>query len=162
MSEWLQEDNIESDIIDVKKDQWPVLDEYQGLIFGTGIKIGQWTKEMKSFMKKNKEGINMHSGPKAFFVSSGYAAIPEKYIDIKNEYCRKVLEDIGVKIDNYEAFGGVMDVSQTSKIGWLDKKFLRIAGKESPNFEPNGVNDLRDWNKIEKFTRKIIHSLKKG
>lgn len=162
MSEWLKEKNIDSDIINVKKDQWPELSPYSGLILGSGIKIGRWTKEMKNFLKKKKEGINVFNGPKIFFVSSGYAAIPEKYLEIKEEYCKKALEEIGVVIDNYEAFGGVMDASTASKVGWLDKKILRIAGKESPNFDPKGVNDYRDWNKIKEFTQKFIQTLLDG
>lgn len=117
---------------------------------------------MKNFLKKKKEEINTLSGPKVFFVSSGYAAIPEKYQEIKEEYCKKALEDIGVNVDNYEAFGGIMDASQTSKVGWLDKKLLRIAGKASPNFDPKGINDYRDWNIIEDFTKEFIQTLQKG
>jgi menaquinone-dependent protoporphyrinogen oxidase len=165
MSEWLQENDIDSDIINVKKDPWPELSGYNGLILGSGIKIGQWTKEMKNFMKKKKDEINTFSGPKVFFVSSGYAAIPERYQEIKEEYCKNALEKIGVKvsiIDNYEAFGGVMNVSPDSPAGWLDKRIMKIAGKESPRFDPNGVNDYRDWNKIEEFTKEFIQAIQKG
>lgn len=162
MSEWLHENNIDSDIINVKKDQWPELSQYNGLILGSGIKIGQWTKEIKKFIKKNKEEINTFNGPKVFFVSSGYAAIPERYQEIKEEYCKKALEDIGANIDNYEAFGGVMNMSPDSPVGWLDKKILKVAGKESPNFDPKGINDYRDWNKIEKFTKEFIQTLQQS
>ncbi len=161
MSEWLHEDNIDSDIINVKKDSWPELSLYKGLIFGSGIKIGQWTKEMKNFVKKNKEEINALKGPKVFFVCSGYAAIPERYQEIKEEYCKKVLGDFGVTVDTYEAFGGVMNVSSDSPIGWLDKKILKVAGKDTPNFDPDGVNDSRDWDKIKKFTQEFIQRIKK-
>ncbi|UCE12550.1 MAG: hypothetical protein JSV04_10175 [Candidatus Heimdallarchaeota archaeon] len=155
MFEWLQKENIDSDVINVKKDEWPELAKYSGLILGTGIRIGQWTKEMKNFIKKKKEEINMFRGPKIFFVCSGYAAIPERYQEIKQEYCKKALENLGVSVDsiNYEAFGGVMNASPDSPVGWLDKKMLKIAGKASPDFDPNGINDYRDWNEIEKFTR---------
>lgn len=159
MVEWLKDRNIDSDIINVKKDQWPDIAQYNGLIIGTGIKIGQWTKEMKNFIKKHREDINALDGPKVFFVSSGYAAIPERYHEIKEEYCKKALNGLGVTVDNYEAFGGIMNASPDSPVGWLDKKLLKIAGKASPNFDPNGVNDYRDWNKIEIFTKEFIQTL---
>ena len=161
MSEWLRQSNIDSDIINVKRDQWPKLAQYDGLILASGIKIGQWTKEMKNFIRKKKEEINAFNGPKIFFVSSGYAAIPERYQEIKEEYCKKALENLGVLVDsvNYEAFGGVMDASPDSPVGWLDKKMLKIAGKTSPKFDPNGVNDYRDWNEIEKFTKGFVQAL---
>lgn len=159
MAEWLAENSIDFDLINVKKDPWPELSEYNGLILASGIRIGQWTKEMKSFIKKNKTEISRFNGPIMFFVSSGYAAIPEKYQEIKEEYCTKAFEDLGVQADAYEAFGGVMNVSSSSNVGWLDKKLLKIAGKESPNFDPDGINDYRDWDKIEEFTKEFIERL---
>ncbi|MFX0211614.1 MAG: flavodoxin domain-containing protein [Candidatus Hodarchaeota archaeon] len=162
MVEWLQENKIESDIINVKKDSWPELSHYNGLIFGSGIKIGQWTKEMKKFVKENKEEINALKGPKVFFVCSGYAAIPERYQEIKQEYSKKILVDLGISVDNYEAFGGVMNVSPDSPVGWLDKKILKIAGKKTPDFDPKGVNDSRDWIKIEQFAQEFIRLMKKA
>ncbi|MFX1283375.1 MAG: flavodoxin domain-containing protein [Promethearchaeota archaeon] len=162
MVKWLQENAIKSDIINLKKDSWPELSQYNGIILGSGIKIGQWTKEMKKFMKDNKEEINALKGPKVFFVCSGYAAIPERYQEIKQEYCKNVLVDMGVNVDDYEAFGGVMNVSPDSPVGWLDKKILRIAGKTTPDFDPNGINDSRDWIQIEEFTQKFIRMIKKA
>ncbi|MFX0122591.1 MAG: flavodoxin domain-containing protein [Candidatus Hodarchaeota archaeon] len=160
MVEWLKDNNIDSDIINVKKNQWPKISQYDGLIIGTGIRIGQWTKEVKNFLKNQREDINALIGPKVFFVSSGYAAIPERYHEIKEEYCKKALDGLGVTVDNYEAFGGLMNTSTDSPVGWLDKRLLKIAGKASPNFDPNGVNDFRDWNKIEAFTKEFIEKLK--
>ena len=160
MVEWLKENAIDSDIINVKTDQWPNLNQYNGLIAGSGIRIGRWTKELKNFMKKQKEEINALDGPKFFFVSSGYAAIPERYQEIREEYCKKELDNLGVTVDNYEAFGGLMNVSPDSPVGWLDKRMLKIAGKASPDFDPNGVNDYRDWKKIEAFTKDFIRILK--
>jgi menaquinone-dependent protoporphyrinogen oxidase len=159
MAEWLKENAIDPDVINVKKDPWPELSQYHGLILASGIRIGQWTKEMKNYIKKSKTEINEFNGPKVFFVSSGYAAIPEKYQEIKEEYCIKALENLGVSVDSYEAFGGVMNTSPSSNVGWLDKKILKIAGKESPNFDPDGINDYRDWNKIEEFTKEFIQRL---
>ena len=71
MGEWLRGNGIDSDIIDVKKDQWPNLNQYNGLIAGSGIRIGQWTKELKNFIKNQKEELNALEGPKFFFVCSG-------------------------------------------------------------------------------------------
>lgn len=159
MAEWLNESNIDSTVINIKKDQWPDLSSYNGLIIGSGIKIGQWTKEMKNLLNTKKEEINTFSGPKVFFVCSGYAAIPEKYQEIKEEYCKKALEDIGVNVDNYEAFGGIMDVSKSSKQSWVNRQILRVAGKENPEFNPKGINDSRDWDKIEEFTQEFIQKL---
>ena len=160
MAEWVKAANIEVDIINVKANQWPELTEYTGLIIGSGIKIGQWTKEIKNFIKKKKDAINKFDGSKIFFVCSGYAAIPERYQEIKEEYCLKALTDLSVTVDDYEAFGGIMNVSPSSNVGWLNKQILKVAGKESPNFDPRGINDYRNWTKIEEFIQTFIQRLK--
>ncbi|MHA1444504.1 MAG: hypothetical protein ACTSR4_07120, partial [Candidatus Hodarchaeales archaeon] len=53
----------------------------------------------------------------------------------------------------YEAFGGVFDLTITSKIGWFDKKFSNMAAKdeENPHITENAYNDLRDWDQIQSF-----------
>jgi menaquinone-dependent protoporphyrinogen IX oxidase len=160
MVEWLNDNSFEAHLINIKDDQWPVLSQYQGLILGTGIKIGQWTKEMKNFIKKRNNEINNFAGPKVFFVCSGYAAIPERYQEIKEEYCLKALTKLGVSMDDYEAFGGVMDVSPTSNVGWLNKQIIKAVDKQSINFDPKGINDYRDWVKIEEFTKNFIQRVK--
>ena len=35
----------------------PPLDQYDGIIIGTGIKMGMWTKVVKNFFKKRKEEL---------------------------------------------------------------------------------------------------------
>lgn len=37
-----------------------------------------------------------------------------------------------------------MNASPDSSVGWLDKEMLKITGKVSPDFDPNGINDYRD------------------
>ena len=53
----------------------------------------------------------------------------------------------------YEAFGGLFDMSNTSKIGWMEKKFMNMAARddESANLTENEYNDLRDWDQIQSF-----------
>lgn len=160
MAEWFNTASFEVELINVKKDPWPDLSQFQGLVLGTGIKIGQWTKEMKNFIKKHNDEISNFKGPKIFFVCSGYAAIPERYQEIKEEYCLKALTNLGASVDDFEAFGGVMDVSPTSNVGWLNKQIIKAVDKQSIDFDPKGINDYRDWEKIEEFTQTFIQRLK--
>jgi len=45
----LKDLNIESTVIDVKKERkWPTLEEYDGIIVGSGIKISKWMNEPKT------------------------------------------------------------------------------------------------------------------
>jgi menaquinone-dependent protoporphyrinogen oxidase len=162
MAEIMKGNEVKVDLFNLKSTperEVPAFDQYDGLLIGTGIKVGQWTKEVKEFVKKRKEGLNLFNAPKGFFVSSGYAADPEMYEKVKIEYTRDALDKIGVKIDYFDAFGGLMDFTETSRMSWLDKKILKKAAENDPKIDPRGWNDLRDWKQIEKFTLGFIDLL---
>jgi len=40
-----------------KPKNWPKLDDYDGVIFGTSLKINSWKKQVKTFLEKNKEKL---------------------------------------------------------------------------------------------------------
>ena len=64
-----------------------------------------------------------------------------------------------------EAFGGVLDFSESSQVGTFEKMMMLAALK---NIEkdtglfllPKGKNDLRDWDKIDTFAREFASLLK--
>jgi menaquinone-dependent protoporphyrinogen oxidase len=158
----IKEKGIKADIFNLKKTSdknIPTFDRYDGILIGTGIKVGQWTKEVKDFINTHKDALNSFRGAKGFFVSSGFAADPEKYEKIKIEYAKGALEKAGVKVDCFDAFGGLMDFTKSSKMSWLDKKILKSVAKNDPKLDFNGWNDLRDWKKIEKFAQGFIDLL---
>ena len=162
MAEILREKGICVDTFNLKTTpdkNIPELDRYDGILIGTGIKIGQWTKEVRGFLTQNKDKLNVFAGPKGFFVSSGYAADPDKYEKFKFEYTQDALDKIGVKIDYLEAFGGLMDFTKSSRMSWLDKTVLKKVAKNDPKINLEGLNDLRDWNQIEKFTLGFLNKI---
>jgi menaquinone-dependent protoporphyrinogen IX oxidase len=61
----------------------------------------------------------------------------------------------------YDAFGGVIDFSRSSKMGWLDKKIIGIASKDDSAIKKNKRNDWRDWNQITAFGEKFAELLRK-
>jgi len=155
MADLLREKGREVHILNLKttpERKIPALNQYNGLLIGTGIKVGQWTKEVKEFVEARKDELNSFKKPKGFFVSSGYAADPEKYEKVKIEYTQDALDKIGVKVDCFDAFGGLMDFTKSSRMGWLDKKILKSVAKNDPKIDSRGWNDLRDWKQIERFT----------
>ena len=38
---------------EVKRKSWPLIDEYDGILVGSSIKIGRWMKEPKKFLESN-------------------------------------------------------------------------------------------------------------
>jgi menaquinone-dependent protoporphyrinogen oxidase len=65
---FLEEEGIESTVLDVKKNRrWPNLEDYDGIIVGSGVKITKWMREPLEFLKRKKEELR---GKKlALFVS---------------------------------------------------------------------------------------------
>jgi len=162
MAEILKANEVKVDLFNLQatpEKEIPAFDPYDGILIGTGIKMGQWTKEVKEFVKRKRDELNSYKTPKGFFVSSGYAADPGMYEKVKIEYTKDALDKIGVKIDYFDAFGGLMDFTETSRMSWLDKKILKKVAESDPKIDPSGWNDLRDWKQIEKFTLGFIDLL---
>ncbi|MHA2298879.1 MAG: flavodoxin domain-containing protein [Candidatus Hodarchaeales archaeon] len=153
-AEIMRNQGLDTTVINVKRDKWPPLDLFDAVLIGSSIKIGRWTKEAKKFFKKHVKALKEKSFL-AVFVSSGEASYPEKYQEAKEKYVEKIIADLGFDLNKvmYEAFGGVFDLSNTSKMGWLEKKFSNMAARddESSNLTENEYNDLRDWDQIHSF-----------
>jgi menaquinone-dependent protoporphyrinogen oxidase len=161
----LQDQGIEPELVNLRKTKsknWPSLDQFDGVLIGSGIKIAKWTKEPKSFMKKNKDALN--SKKVGMFVCSGTAAVDKNRA--REEYLEKVMNELGVKSDVYDAFGGVMDLSEDSPLGFLDKKMLKTGVKEMTKdtgieVKDGQKTDFRDWDQITKFAQEFAALVKK-
>ncbi|MGD2248251.1 MAG: flavodoxin domain-containing protein [Candidatus Methanofastidiosia archaeon] len=161
----LKDQGIEPEIVNLRKTKsknWPKLDQFDGVLIGSGIKIGRWTKEPKSFMKKNKDVLN--STKVGMFVCSGAAAVDKNHA--QKEYLEKVMNEVGVKAQVYDAFGGVMDLSEDSPLGFLDKKMLKTGAKEMTKdsgieIKDGEKTDFRDWDQITKFAQEFARLVKK-
>lgn len=161
----LQEEGIEYELVNLRKTQsknWPKLDQFDGILIGSGIKISRWTKEPKSFMKKHKDVLN--SKKIGIFVCSGAAAVDKDHA--RKEYLEKVMNEVGVTAQAYDAFGGVMDLSEDSPLGFLDKRMLRMGVKEMTKDSDIEVKDgektdFRDWDQITTFAQEFAKLVKK-
>ena len=60
-AEIMREKDLDTTVINVKKDKWPPLDQFDAVLIGSSIKIGRWTKEAKKFFKKNVESLKEKS-----------------------------------------------------------------------------------------------------
>ena len=158
----IRQTGIQVDVIDIhdKKAQKGLsLTNYAGLLIGSGIKIGKWVKEVKTLEIKNLEYLKTTNIPIGFFVSSGEASFPETYEKAKKEYLEDVIQGFGIKTAYYDAFGGVFDLSPSSKMGWLTKKMMQMGAKEESRIIQNTRNDFRNWGQISKFAHTFIQSI---
>ncbi len=159
-AEIMRNKGLDTIVINVKRDRWPPLDQFDAVLIGSSIKMGRWTKEAKKFLKKNVKALKKKSFL-AVFVSSGEASYPEKYREAKEKYVQSIITDLGFDLDKvmHEAFGGLFDLSNTSKIGWLEKKFTNMSARDdkSSNLTENEYNDLRDWDQIQSFAHEATN-----
>jgi len=137
----------------------PKLEEYDGIIIASGIKVGKWTKESKKFLENNLEFFKNSDKTIGVFVSSGLASNPNKIVELKKDYIEKVINQYGISADLYDVFGGILDLSKDSNIGFLGKKIIKMVSKEDPNVKLNQRNDLRDWNQIQEFAEKFAEKI---
>ena len=161
-AEIMKSHGLDITVINVKKNKWPSLDQFDAVLIGSGIRIGRWTKEAKKYLKKNNKDLKKKTFL-AVFVSCGDASYPEKYQNAKEKYVQKIITDMGFDLNKvtYEAFGGLFDMSSTSKMGRLNKKFMNMAAKddESANLTVNEYNDLRDWDQIQSFAIEVTNKI---
>ncbi len=133
---------------------WPQLDNFGGLIIGTSLQINSWKKEVKMFLERKKDEIKSKNLKLGAFVCGVYpVAEPVK---AKDQFIKKLSKKYDLEPDIYDAFGGILDLSEDTKVGKGAKVALKIVAKilsKNPNVEikMNAYNDLRDWDNIRAF-----------
>ncbi|MEJ2251024.1 MAG: hypothetical protein P8Y97_15400, partial [Candidatus Lokiarchaeota archaeon] len=96
-----------------------------------------------------------------FFVSCATANNPEERPTARKKYIEDVLKDYAIEADLYEAFGGVIDLSDNSNLGSMMKKIMTSMSREDPNIKLGERNDSRDWQLITNFANKYCDLLNK-
>jgi menaquinone-dependent protoporphyrinogen oxidase len=163
---FLEEEGIESTVLDVKKNRrwqnrrWPNLEEYDGVIVGSGVKITKWMREPLEFLKRKKEELR---GKKLALLVSCMSMLQDPDY-AKEELLEKVIERTGVEADLYEAFGPLIDVGEDSRMGFLDKRIAQsvmigLSKELGLELDMKGRNDLRDWDRIQDFAHSFSESL---
>jgi menaquinone-dependent protoporphyrinogen oxidase len=157
----LREEGISPQMLDLgqtKPKEWPSLGDFDGVLVGTGIKIGRWTKEALRFLGASKDELifgGMRLG--AFVCCIDVLKDPE---GAERKYCTAVMERAGVKVDACGVFPGVIDLSASSKLGFIERKMATVAGPEmvkgtGHELRADERNDYRDWDAIRKFAREF-------
>ncbi len=165
ISKIFEEAKIIVDVVDLKKTKrknWPSTDRYDGVLVGSGIKIMKWTKEPLAFLKKNKNNLNNKT--LGLYVTSMIKLTD--YEQAKKDYCEKIANNLGIQPKIYDVFDPVIDLSETSNLGALDKGILKLAAMGiSKDFDVEidleGLNDFRDWDQIKDYANTFVDFIKK-
>ena len=162
MVEFLKEEGVEAEVLDLKRERnWPPLEGFDGVMVGSGVKVGRWMNEPKEFLRRKMD--ELRGRRLAVFVSCFSALNATDYA--RTDLLEKVMDEAGVKADLYEAFGPLVDFSRGSRIGFLDRKVAQtVMSKESEKtsikLDMDGRNDLRDWERNREFARRFAELLK--
>lgn len=158
-----KKENLIVNIVDLRQKNGykPVtLAEYDGIIVGSGIRIGRWTKQAKVFLKKYKEELKDSSRILGIFVSCGYAADTKHYPVAKKMFLEQVFRKMELQPAIYEAFGGIFDFSTSSNVGFIDKKILKLGASDLDlPIDYKAKNNYLDWNRIEQFSEEFAKLL---
>lgn len=151
------------DLKKVKFKYWPSLDPFDGIIIASGIKMGKWTKQAKSYLEKNLEHLRHNPDKFSIFVCCGTAAEKEKVEKAEQEYLNDVFNKYDLPPIHSRAFSGIFDFSKTSKFNFLEKSIMKsVAQKDMDpnlNWDFDGVNDFRDFERIKKFANEFVERI---
>ena len=159
----ISERGLEAELFNLrigKSKNWPQLDDFDGVIIGTSLKINAWKKQVKSFLAKNK--IKFKNKKFGVFTCGAYA-IGEPS-EAKEDIAKRLMKNYELESEIYDAFGGVLDFSEDSKIGKAGKLALKAAAlaltkEKGLKIDTNERNDFRDWDKIRSFAEKFADIL---
>jgi len=141
----------------------PPLQEYDGIIIGSGIKIKRWTKAVKKFVQKRKSELKKRQSTLGFYVCCGEASKKSDIGKAINDYITSKLQKLDIHPAFIDAFGGCYDLTEGSPITGMIRKIVIAMMKDEEGIEnPEGKkHDYRDWEQIEEFANKFGDLLKK-
>jgi len=68
------------DLKETKRKDWPSVENYDGIIVGSGVKIMKWTRQPLAFLKKNKNQLNKKT--LGLFATAAFALVDQSKIGL--------------------------------------------------------------------------------
>ena len=161
----LRQKGLEVKVVNAKKEKIRSVGEFELVIVGSGIRMGNWTKEPEKFLERfQKELVNKKV---SFFVccgSSNPLDEEDKKAEVMEDAKRKYLEDKAAKYNiNPIAlgfFGGVYDFN---KMSWILRKTMSGVKPqlEEAGFKEtrSGVYDLRNLDLIRDWAKEVAEMI---
>jgi len=154
MGETLEEAGYTVDVLNVHEEPGKSVSGYDLVIVGSGIRMGQWTKEALAFLKRNEKTLSDRDV--AFFVSCSYVLDPSKREEARDKYLVQVAERYPlIEPKALGLFGGVLD---KKKYGFGLRLLWKAMAKE---LKIQGIDldkpyDFRDWEQISEWTASLV------
>lgn len=164
IGEILEKNGLDVELInleDTKLKKLPPLEDFDGIMIGSGIKISKMTKSIRKFLSKFADTLKKKKNTLGIFISCMMANNPEERPKARNNYIKEFLEENGIEVAMLEAFGGVLDLTEDSNLGGFSKKIMEKMAEDDPNITPGSKNDGRDWDLITNFAEEFCALLNK-
>jgi menaquinone-dependent protoporphyrinogen oxidase len=160
----LSHEGFDVKVVNAKEEKIKDISIYELIIAGTGVQMGQWTKEIEDFLKKHEK--ELQTKKMAIFVSSMKTIAEREGKTADVESAREW--DVDRKLSKYNFkpisvgfFGGVLNYN---KMNFFFKKTLASirAQVKKDGFEENepGVYELRNWDEIRSWAKDLSQKVK--
>lgn len=156
----LSQEGFEIKVANLKEEKIKDISEYQLIVIGSGMAMGNWVKEAEDFLRGFQK--DLENKKLAIFISS-LRPVEEK-AGKADQIARTQKTGLDDKITKYSLnpiatgfFGGVVNYN---KMGYLTRKAMEVGYKSQlqkfgfKEIEP-GVYDLRDWDEIRSWAREL-------
>jgi menaquinone-dependent protoporphyrinogen oxidase len=144
----IREANYAVDVTPV--DEISDLREYDAVILGSAVYVGQWRKEAADFLKANEEDLAKRQ---VWLFSSGPTGKGDPEELMAGFHFPQALQPVADRIQPRDIvfFHGALDLK---KLGLPEK--VVVKGIKAP------VGDYRDWDEITSWAKSIVEVLRKA
>jgi menaquinone-dependent protoporphyrinogen oxidase len=160
----LSHEGFDVKVVNAKEEKIKDISIYELIVAGTGVQMGQWTKEIEDFLKNHEK--ELQTKKMAIFVSSMKTIAEREGKTTDVESAREW--DVDRKLSKYNFkpisvgfFGGVLNYN---KMNFLFKKTLGSirAQVKKDGFEETepGVYELRNWDEIRSWAKDLAQKVK--
>lgn len=151
----LREEKFNVDIADAQKSQ-PDINPYDLIVIGSGVSMGNWTKDTQRFLKKNASKLRIKKT--ACFVSCGLVLRENGQMKAQEDYLVKVLKKYDIKPICLGTFGGILDFDKNH--GFFGNIFVKSSMKrlQEMKIDITKPYDFRNWSEIETWARMVART----
>lgn len=155
MSKTARELGVQVDVVNLEKGTpFPNPEGYDLVIIGSGIRMGQWTKQPLEFIEEKLDSLTKTKV--ALFVVSGYAGNPDKVAEAQAEYLDSMPEKYpGLFPISTALIGGVFEFKKYNLVVRALVKNI-VKSQMPPGEELPEKLDFRDWNMIHDWITGLV------
>jgi menaquinone-dependent protoporphyrinogen oxidase len=127
------------------------LDEYDAVVVGASIHVGEHQSEVREFVAANRDALS--AVPTAFFQVSLSSANEEKRAEAAG-YVESFLTETGWHPDRIGQFGGAL---RFSEYGFLKRLMMKRIAKDllTDERDPSGDVEFTDWDAVDAFAADV-------